>query len=81
MLLLLGDDGTPGAESSGEGGVPEGSTVFDMPAVNSQQPGAEGGANPPGPGQKKDEKKAPSKGDTSNAAKAILEKYMRRPRG
>jgi len=37
-----------------------------------------------GPGQpgeeKKEDKKEPPKASTSNAAKALLEKYMRRPR-
>jgi predicted component of type VI protein secretion system len=65
MLLTL-DDGAALSE------VPEGSTVMDI-AV----PPLPGEAQPAG--AKKDDKPKPS-GSTSNAAKEILEKYMRRPR-
>ena len=68
MLLSLQDDGEGGTGLGGE--VPEGSTVMDLavPPVEGQE------------GEKKEEKKDPSKASSSNAAKALLEKYMRRPR-
>lgn len=67
MLLSLED----GESSSGEGGVPEGSTIFDMKAPPEV---AAGGA--------KEEKKDASKqtGDTRSAAARILEKMTKRPR-
>jgi predicted component of type VI protein secretion system len=70
LLLSLGGD-----EGSGE--VPEGSTIMDIPV-----PSAETDPNVP---TKKDDKDKMSQAkaqqaSTSNAAKAILEKYMRRPR-
>lgn len=67
MMLGLNDDD-----------VPQGSTVFDMPAVDAS-------GNPlPAPDakadEKKDSKKVASREDTSNAASEILRKYMRRPK-
>jgi predicted component of type VI protein secretion system len=73
MLLSLQDDATAGSASPSD--VPEGSTVMDL-----QSPVA---PEEEGPAKEKDkdkEKKKPE-GNTSTAAKAILEKYMRRPRG
>jgi predicted component of type VI protein secretion system len=75
MLLSIQDDGTPGPISSGE--VPEGSTVLELTVP----PGAE---DPAKAGKDKEDKEAKAKaasGNTSSAAKNILEKYMRRPRG
>jgi pSer/pThr/pTyr-binding forkhead associated (FHA) protein len=76
MLLSLQDDGTP-AGSGGEvdsQGVPTGSTVMNIAATTDTTEENKAG----------DEKKAPpakpATGNTSTAAKAILEKYMRRPR-
>lgn len=69
MLLSLQDDSEGSAGLAGE--VPEGSTVMDI------------GIPPPGEGGdgNKDEKPKPAAPpSTSNAAKALLEKYMRRPR-
>jgi pSer/pThr/pTyr-binding forkhead associated (FHA) protein len=68
--MLLGmDDETASTERTAEQGVPDGTTVMDMPAVPGQPDG------------KKDDKKAsPNTADTSSAAAAILSKYMRRPR-
>ncbi len=61
MLLGMGDDS-----------VPEGSTVFEMNAVNPDGTPKE---------VKPDEsKKAPIKEDSSNVASDILKQYMRRPR-
>jgi pSer/pThr/pTyr-binding forkhead associated (FHA) protein len=72
MLLSLQDDSAPDAGGS-PSEVPEGSTVMDMKA-------------PPLPGEAapntdKDKDKKKVDGNTSSAAKAILEKYMKRPRG
>jgi pSer/pThr/pTyr-binding forkhead associated (FHA) protein len=70
MLLSLQDDGPSGMLSS-EGEVPDGSTVMDLAVT-------------PGPGadapKAEKEKPKPVLGNTSSAAKSILEKYMRRPR-
>jgi predicted component of type VI protein secretion system len=70
MLLALGDDGP-----TGDAVVPEGSTIMDIPV----QPG-EGDPNAQ---PKKDDKMGQAKAQqasTSHAAKAILDKYMKRPR-
>lgn len=74
MLLLLQDD-SDSASTGLSSEVPEGSTVMDMPAptAGANQQGADG------KGKGQPAKPAPS-GDTRNAAKAILDKYMRRPR-
>jgi predicted component of type VI protein secretion system len=70
-LLLSQDDGDN--RSSGFlNEVPEGSTVMDIMAT----PG--GAADPKA--QAKEEKAKAMIGNTSSAAKSILEKYMRRPR-
>jgi predicted component of type VI protein secretion system len=75
MLLSIGDDGTP-APAGRDDGVPAGSTVMDFmppPDTNENKPVE----------AKPDPKKAPAKpasGNTSSAAKAILEKYTRRQR-
>jgi predicted component of type VI protein secretion system len=72
MLLSLQDDSDPTSTGlSNE--VPEGSTVMDMPAPT----GAVTSAPDPSKGKTKP---AVPEGDTRSAAKAILEKYMRRPR-
>ena len=72
MLLSLGDDGagTTG-EPTAMTDVPEGSTVMDVPSPFA--------AKKEEADKDKDKKKA--HGNTSSAAKEILEKYMRRPRG
>ncbi len=74
MLLSLHDDGTPGSSGSGSE-VPEGSTVHEMPLPPELAAQA---------AEKEREEKAKAAkaatGNTSSAAKSILEKYMRRPR-
>lgn len=66
LLLSLHDDENP---SSGSGeGVPEGSTVYDLPSAGAAA------------AQDKEKEKPKSTGDTSSAAKTILEKYLKRPR-
>ena len=62
---LLGTDDGP-AEPLSPSDIPEGTTVFDVPAVGGQKSDAKQPAGPP-----------PS---TRDAADAILKKYMRRPR-
>jgi predicted component of type VI protein secretion system len=64
MLLGMGED-EPSASD-----VPGGSTVMEMPAVELAK-AAEA---------KKDEKKIPSKVESSTAAADLLRKYMRRPK-
>jgi predicted component of type VI protein secretion system len=71
MLLALGDDGP-----TGNAVVPEGSTIMDIPVP----PAGEGDPNAP---PKKEDKMGQAKtqqASTSHAAKAILDKYMKRPR-
>jgi len=73
MLLALQDDG----DSSGSTGipeVPEGSTVMEIMTPKLPEEGGDQGK----PGEKKPAPKTAE--NTSTAAKAILEKYMRRPR-
>lgn len=65
MLLSMGEDSS----------VPEGSTVFEMNAMNPD--GTPKKEETPAPEAKKG---VPSREDSSNAASDILRKYMRRPR-
>lgn len=76
MLLSLHDDATDGPSGSPpEVEVPEGSTVHELPVP--PDVAAEMAKN-----QKEKEKtKTAAPGNTSLAAKTILEKYMKRPRG
>jgi pSer/pThr/pTyr-binding forkhead associated (FHA) protein len=74
LLLSMLDDG-PGAVLSKTGEVPEGSTVMDIIAMPGQE-----GAKSDESKTKEEEKKKANTGNTSVAAKAILDKYMRRPR-
>lgn len=84
MLLSMQDDGTPAAAPQE---VPEGTTVFDMPAVPAPEGAAEetngngngNGAHPLSKG-KKPEKKVNVEANTASAAEAILAKYSRRNR-
>jgi pSer/pThr/pTyr-binding forkhead associated (FHA) protein len=79
MLLALGDSETsPGGSSILDSqGVPTGSTVMEMVPT----PGAEGkeGEQAAG-GAGRMDKATKAEADTSAAAKALLEKYIRRPR-
>ncbi|HVS35537.1 MAG TPA: FHA domain-containing protein [Gemmataceae bacterium] len=72
MLLSLHDDD----RASGlDGVVPEGSTIMDLTVP---PPGAD---DPNKPAEKgKDKEKPKPSGNTSSAAKSILEQYMKRPR-
>jgi predicted component of type VI protein secretion system len=69
LLLSLDGDSPAGDATSASAEVPDGSTVMDVAVPK------EGAAATPG----KNDKKKPD-GNTSSAAKSILEKYMRRPR-
>jgi pSer/pThr/pTyr-binding forkhead associated (FHA) protein len=79
MLLDMQEDGGKAVSAGlmGSDGVPTGSTVLDAPV-----PSAEDTTQGPGSEEKPGAKKGPAKvmGNTSAAAKAILEKYTRRPR-
>jgi predicted component of type VI protein secretion system len=76
MLLSLQDEGdSKPAGPVGSDGVPQGSTVLDIPAPVKQEAEETPEAKP--------DPKTPAKpsfGNTSTAAKAILEKYTRRQR-
>jgi pSer/pThr/pTyr-binding forkhead associated (FHA) protein len=75
MLLSLHDEGGAAAgKAPGEDGIPEGSTVMDVPSPLQNEQGETQ------PADKKKEPAKPEVGNTSSAAKAILEKYARRQR-
>jgi pSer/pThr/pTyr-binding forkhead associated (FHA) protein len=76
MLLSLQDDGGGGSSLVGGGEVPDGSTVMEMVVP----PGVEGAPPPPVKGKDKEKDKVKASGNTSSAAKSILEQYMKRPR-
>jgi pSer/pThr/pTyr-binding forkhead associated (FHA) protein len=84
LFLSLGDDGAAGSNVDSQG-VPTGSTI--METINLPQENAPPGD--PGVQTPADEKASKERmnaaktqaANTSTAAKAILEKYMRRPRG
>ncbi len=85
-LLMSMDDGEPAPAPSGGGdGVPTGTTVMDILTPGSPQNDTNTD-NPKAPdapaadARKKEEKPKPNFGNSSNAAKAILEKYTRRQR-
>ncbi len=69
QLLAMQDSDAPDAGPRTE--VPEGTTQYEIPAANALDKGA---AN------KEKEKAKQASGDTSTAAKSILEKYLKRPR-
>lgn len=76
MLLSLQDEDGPSTAGLTSDPVPDGSTVMDLVVPPS-------GSDPNAPKLDKDKDKAKANanvGNTSNAAKSILEKYMRRPR-
>ncbi len=85
MLLALQDDGTgPTSGLKDADGVPQGSTVMDIPPVPagpSSEAETPKEAAPGKPEQKKPEPVKQDAANTSSAAKAILDRYTRRPRG
>jgi predicted component of type VI protein secretion system len=78
LLLSLQDDDQPepGAAGVDSEGIPTGSTVMDLKAPTNNPPPAEPGAG----GTARSDAAKLNQGNTSSAAKSILEKYMRRPR-
>jgi pSer/pThr/pTyr-binding forkhead associated (FHA) protein len=75
LLLSVQDDGPPPSSVDSQG-IPEGSTVMEsVPQSSTPPPDTQ---KPPPPDKAQAAKAAA--GNTSSAAKAILEKYMRRPR-
>jgi pSer/pThr/pTyr-binding forkhead associated (FHA) protein len=81
MLLALQDDaGGPSSGLRDEDGVPQGSTVMDIAPVSSATETPKETEVPKAETKKPEPVKKDS-GNTSSAAKAILEKYTRRPRG
>jgi pSer/pThr/pTyr-binding forkhead associated (FHA) protein len=77
LLLSVGDEPVPSPAVDSDG-VPTGSTVMET----FPQPGGEPAKDEAKSGGAEREKAAKAaQGNTSSAAKAILEKYMRRPRG
>jgi predicted component of type VI protein secretion system len=85
LLLSLQDDGpAPGSPGVDSEGIPTGSTVMERmqlpgdPEAAGQEPGQ---PVPEGGGANRAAAAKAAQGNTSSAAKAILEKYMRRPRG
>jgi predicted component of type VI protein secretion system len=74
-LLLSLDGDSSSTQAAAE--VPEGSTVMDVAVPPKDESASSSSKIPAGKNDK--EKKKPD-GNTSSAAKSILEKYMRRPR-
>ena len=79
MLLSVQDDGSASSGDSpvDSDGIPTGSTVMQIVNPSEDAPKEE---DPKGGAAREKAAKA-AQGNTSSAAKAILEKYMRRPRG
>ncbi len=76
LLLEMGDEGSPAAGAPADlGGETLATTVMEMPALNDPTKETHADNKPGTP--KKEEKKVPT-GDTSSAAKLLLEKYTRR---
>lgn len=76
MLLGMDDAVNPGAVD--EDSVPGGSTVMEVPAGEAAVAAAEEQSTQPAAAKPEPAKSAT--GNTSHAAKAILDKYLRRPR-
>jgi pSer/pThr/pTyr-binding forkhead associated (FHA) protein len=79
LLLSMQDEVTPPNGTVDKDGVPTGSTVLEnlsglLPAEGAVKPEEEKSAESKPPAKS-------SEADTSKAAKALLEKYIRRPRG
>ena len=80
MLLSLQDDGgaSPPGTPVDSDGIPTGSTIMQtFPPGEAPPEKADDGKG----GAAREKAAKTAQGNTSNAAKAILEKYMRRPRG
>jgi pSer/pThr/pTyr-binding forkhead associated (FHA) protein len=81
MLLDVQEDGGKAVSAGllGGDGVPTGSTVLDA-VVPSAEDTTQGPGTEEKPGLSKKQPAKPAMGNTSAAAKAILDKYTRRPR-
>jgi predicted component of type VI protein secretion system len=81
MLLSVQDDGSgaPASTQVDSDGIPTGSTVMEIVSPPGEKPAEDKDEGKGAAGREKAAKTA--QGNTSSAAKAILEKYMRRPRG
>jgi predicted component of type VI protein secretion system len=77
MLLDIADEGGGSPPHKGPDGVPDGSTIMDMASPITDDTNQNG--EKPAAG-KQPEKKKEGSGNTSAAAQAILQKYMRRQR-
>lgn len=80
MLLALGDDTPAGLTSDLKDNVPGGSTVMDIAPVPTAETPKPGDSAKTQDAAKKPDKAKQMIGNTSSAAKAILEKYSRRSR-
>lgn len=86
LLLSLGDDevGSSGGNLDSQG-VPTGSTIMEtLNLPGETAPGGDPNAQTPADEKASKDRMAAAKAQAANtsiAAKAILEKYMRRPRG
>jgi predicted component of type VI protein secretion system len=76
MLLSLHDEGDTGSPAEAPE-VPEGATLMEIPLAPGQQPSQ---ADKDKGKEKKEDPKS-TKSTSSDAAKNLLEKYMKRPRG
>jgi pSer/pThr/pTyr-binding forkhead associated (FHA) protein len=70
MLMSLVDDGPPPTPSGLAGTIPEGSTVMEIPSI---VPPGEPGSD----AAKREEKAKAAKASTSDAARSLLDKYMK----
>jgi pSer/pThr/pTyr-binding forkhead associated (FHA) protein len=79
LLLSMNDSDTPAGGSSvlDSQGVPAGSTVMELNAV---QPAEDQNAEQAKGGAARNEQAVKAEANTSAAAKALLDKYLRRPR-
>jgi pSer/pThr/pTyr-binding forkhead associated (FHA) protein len=77
MLLSMGDDSSPGEPGPS---VPEGDTLLDLKTAGTTEQPAADQDKEKDKADDKAKKAAEMKGNTANAAKAILDKMMRRPR-
>jgi predicted component of type VI protein secretion system len=81
LLSMADDDPAPGSPGVDSQGIPTGSTVMDMLSPPEGEGAAPGAKGPEGKaGGKPGQAAANKMGDTSAAAKSILDKYWRRPR-
>jgi pSer/pThr/pTyr-binding forkhead associated (FHA) protein len=85
MLLSLQDDGpAPGSPGVDSEGIPTGSTVMERVQLPGEDEAAQAEQSSQGDGKggaaSREAAAKAAQGNTSSAAKAILEKYMRRPR-